>query len=69
MHDEDIPASPTLAQVQEYTDGVFCWCNRCHHNAVLPLAVLIGHCGPVLPFPIGARSPEVEVVPENRTGR
>jgi hypothetical protein len=31
---------------------VFCRCNRCHHHAVLPVAVLIAHCGPTLPFPM-----------------
>lgn len=50
MRDDD-PMPPTLAEVQEHTDGIFCWCHRCDHNAVLPVAVLIAHCGPGLPFP------------------
>jgi hypothetical protein len=42
----------TLAQVQGYGVDVFCWVKRCHHHAVLPVAVLIAHCGPGLPFPM-----------------
>ena len=48
---DDAPVPPTLADVRSYGVGVFCWCNRCHHHAVLPIAVLIAHCGPGLPFP------------------
>jgi hypothetical protein len=51
MRDE-APIPPTLAQVQGYGVDVFCWCNRCHHHAVLPVAVLIAHCAPALPFPV-----------------
>lgn len=35
---------------------VFCWCNRCGHNAVLPAALLIRQLGPAMPVPeVGAR--------------
>ena len=30
--------------------GMFCWCHRCHHHDVLPIALLIAHCGPRPPF-------------------
>ncbi len=34
---------------------VFCWCNRCGHNAVLESAALVARLGPALPVPeIGA---------------
>lgn len=51
MRDDD-PIPPTLAEVQEHTGDVFCWCHRCDQNAVLPVAVLIAHCGSRLPFPM-----------------
>ena len=38
---DDAPAPPTLAQVHEHVDGVFCWCNRCSHYAALPIEVLV----------------------------
>lgn len=35
---------------------VFCWCNRCGHNAVVPTALLIAEFGPDLPVPeVGVR--------------
>ena len=34
---------------------VFCWCNRCGHNAVVPTAQLMGQLGPAMAVPeIGA---------------
>lgn len=34
---------------------VFCWCNRCAHNAVVPVEVLIAQLGPDFPVPdVGA---------------
>jgi hypothetical protein len=47
---DDLPEPPTLADICSYGVDVFCWCNRCHHHAVLPIGVLIAHCGPGLPF-------------------
>lgn len=36
--------------------GVFCWCNRCFHNAVLESAALLPELGPDFPVPeLGAR--------------
>jgi hypothetical protein len=35
---------------------IFCWCNRCGHNAVLESARLADEMGPDLPVPeVGAR--------------
>lgn len=35
---------------------VFCWCNRCGHNATVAVAVLIGQLGPRYPVPeVGTR--------------
>jgi hypothetical protein len=44
---------PTLGYLAGDPDctGVFCWCNRCHHNSVIPLAAMIAQLGPDLPFP------------------
>jgi hypothetical protein len=42
---------PTLAEIKDYGVDVFCWCNRCSHNGVVAIDVLIAHCGPGLPFP------------------
>jgi hypothetical protein len=37
MRDEN-SEPPTLADVQGYGIDIFCWCNHCHHNAVVPVA-------------------------------
>ncbi len=47
----------TLGELAEDDIGVFCWCNRCGHNAVLAVAILIAELGPDYPVPeIGART-------------
>jgi len=34
---------------------VFCWCNRCSHNATVDLSLLISRLGPAMPVPeVGA---------------
>jgi hypothetical protein len=38
---DDAQAPPTLAWLARDVAGIFCWCNRCSHNAVLPLDALI----------------------------
>ena len=48
---DDLPEPPILADIRSYGVDVFAWCNRCHHHAVLPIAVLIAHCSPGPPFP------------------
>ena len=36
--------------------GVFCWCNRCGHNAEASTQMLVSQLGPSFPVPeIGAR--------------
>lgn len=46
----------TLGELAAQGVDVFCWCNRCGHNAVLPTALLIPQLGPARPVPdIGAR--------------
>ncbi len=46
----------TLANLAEQQVEVFCWCNRCSHNAVLATAGLMAEMGPQMPVPeIGAR--------------
>lgn len=45
-----------LAELAAQGVDVFCWCNRCGHNAVLPIAHLIRQLGPAMPVPeAGAR--------------
>jgi hypothetical protein len=39
---------------QERVD-IFCWCNRCAHNSVLPVELFIAQLGPDFPVPdVGA---------------
>ncbi|MFQ5775811.1 MAG: hypothetical protein ACE5GS_14915 [Kiloniellaceae bacterium] len=46
----------TLGEVADQGVDVFCWCNRCGHNAVLAAADLIGDLGGGYPVPeVGAR--------------
>ena len=45
-----------LGELAEAGIEVFCWCNRCGHNAVMETARLIGELGPDFPVPeVGAR--------------
>ncbi len=41
----------TLGELAEQGIGVFCWCNRCSHNGVLPVARLILELGPEMAVP------------------
>jgi hypothetical protein len=46
----------TLGDLAAQEVEVFCWCNRCSHNAVLPTRRLIAEMGPAMPVPeVGAR--------------
>jgi hypothetical protein len=46
----------SLGELAEAGTEVFCWCNRCSHNAVLETAQLLAELGPDFPVPeIGAR--------------
>ena len=46
----------TLAEMAEQGLDVFCWCNRCRHNAVVSTVRLLRQLGPATPVPeVGAR--------------
>lgn len=46
----------TLGDLQRAAVNVFCWCNRCGHNATLPTTELVAKLGPAQPVPeIGAK--------------
>ncbi len=46
----------TLGELDAQGVAVFCWCNRCGHNAVLATQPLIAALGPDYPVPdAGAR--------------
>ena len=48
--------SATLVDVAEQGLDVFCWCNRCGHNAVIATARLLRQLGPATPVPeVGVR--------------
>ena len=45
-----------LGELIESGIGVFCWCNRCGHNAVVEIELLVAQLGPDYPVPeVGAR--------------
>ena len=45
-----------LGDIAESKVDVFCWCNRCGHNAVIETAKLLAELGPTFPVPeIGSR--------------
>ena len=41
----------TLGDLIEDGIGVFCWCNRCSHNAVLDAGILAAQLSPAWPVP------------------
>ena len=46
----------TLGELAADGLGVFCWCNRCGHNAVLEIGRLVGELGAAYPVPeVGSR--------------
>ncbi|WP_200339269.1 hypothetical protein [Rhodovibrio sodomensis] len=46
----------TLGELAADGLGVFCWCNRCGHNAVLEIGRLLGELGAAFPVPeVGGR--------------
>jgi hypothetical protein len=54
----DPPPSPGPAVLGALADDaidVFCWCNKCGHNAIVPSRLLIRQLGPAMPVPaVGA---------------
>ena len=57
LKDSDIEAADqrrrpiTLGQLVEKNQNVFCWCNRCTHNAEVESRHLMGQLGPAIPVP------------------
>ena len=44
-----------LDELRREQVDVFCWCNRCAHNAVVPVELLVAQLGPDFPVPdVGA---------------
>ena len=44
-----------LGELQQDRIDIFCWCNRCGHNAVMPVDIFVAQFGPAFPVPdIGA---------------
>ena len=41
----------TLSDLSAEDMGVFCWCNRCNHNAEVSTSLLINRLGPLFPVP------------------
>lgn len=45
-----------LGELQDQSVDIFCWCNRCGHNAVVSVDLFIAQLGPNFPVPdVGAR--------------
>lgn len=45
-----------LGDLKERGVNVFCWCNRCSHNAVVEIDQLLAELGPAFPVPeVGAK--------------
>lgn len=57
LADEDGRRRATLlGELQQEQVDIFCWCNRCGHNAIVPVGVFLAQFGPALPVPdVGAR--------------
>lgn len=57
LKDSDIDAGDrrrqvvTLGQIVQKGIDIFCWCNRCTHNAVVESRQLMGRLGPAIPVP------------------
>jgi hypothetical protein len=49
--DERRRRATVLGELRQDQIDVFCWCNRCAHNAVMSVAVLIAQLGPDFPVP------------------
>ncbi len=43
--------SAVLGDLLDRSANVFCWCNRCGHEGVVPTARLIAQLGPEFPVP------------------
>lgn len=46
-----------LGELEREGIDIFCWCNRCGHNAVLPAGLFVAQLGPAFPVPdVGAHT-------------
>jgi hypothetical protein len=55
QEEEEHRHATVLGDLLDEDIGIFCWCNRCGHNAVMPVAVFVAQFGPAFPVPdIGA---------------
>jgi hypothetical protein len=46
----------TLGALADRAVDVFCWCNRCGHNATVAIGPLLRQLGPAMPVPeVGTR--------------
>ncbi len=56
QHQTETGGATTLGDITGRKIDVFCWCNRCAHNAILESRHLLPQLGPAYPVPeIGAR--------------
>jgi len=57
INEQDRQQQPAcLADLARAGIGVFCWCNRCGHNAEAATAMLVAQLGPHFPVPeVGGR--------------
>ena len=57
INEQDRQRQPAcLADLARAGIGVFCWCNRCGHNAEAATAMLVAQLGPHFPVPeVGGR--------------
>jgi hypothetical protein len=46
-----VSTPPTLADLMAAPGELVAWCQRCHHDAVLPVAPVLARYGPTTPFP------------------
>jgi len=49
--EEERRRATVLGELQQEQVDIFCWCNRCGHNAVVPVSVFIAQFGPAFPVP------------------
>ncbi|MEM9682574.1 MAG: hypothetical protein AAF942_04850 [Pseudomonadota bacterium] len=53
--EEEQRRATVLGELDQEGVDIFCWCNRCGHNTVVPVAVFAAQFGPSFPVPdVGA---------------
>jgi hypothetical protein len=48
---ENRRCATVLGELVARSADVFCWCNRCGHEGIVPIARLIAQLGPEFPVP------------------